>query len=157
MVAQVGPEVVKIILGRVQVRPFPPSASNARHAAQVDGASSTAAGTIPETFESRLGRRARSPLGNGFGGRAGGGGMAALVASGMEEAAHEQNHRRDRGRDSRLQAARALLAGKINARKVGRPGKRKRSAATRAKMAKAQRARRAKRGSKEASTKLRPC
>jgi hypothetical protein len=41
----------------------------------------------------------------------------------------------------RLQAARALLARETNARKVGKPGKRKRSAATRAKMAAAQRAR----------------
>jgi hypothetical protein len=44
----------------------------------------------------------------------------------------------------RLQVARALLAGQTNARKVGKPGKRKRSAATRAKMAAAQKARRAK-------------
>jgi hypothetical protein len=44
----------------------------------------------------------------------------------------------------RLQAARALLAGEANARKVGKPGKRKRSAETRAKIAEAQRARWAK-------------
>jgi hypothetical protein len=47
----------------------------------------------------------------------------------------------------RLQAARALLAGDTNARKVGKPGKPKKSAVTKAKMAEAQRARWAKRGS----------
>jgi hypothetical protein len=45
---------------------------------------------------------------------------------------------------ARLQAARALLAGETNSRKVGKPETRKRSAATRAKMAAAQRARWAK-------------
>ena len=41
----------------------------------------------------------------------------------------------------RLQAARALLAGETNSRKVGKPGQRKMSAETRAKMAAAQKAR----------------
>jgi hypothetical protein len=42
---------------------------------------------------------------------------------------------------ARLREARALLAGEPNARKVGMPGKRKRSAATKAKMPRAQKAR----------------
>jgi hypothetical protein len=46
----------------------------------------------------------------------------------------------------RLQAARAVLAGQTNARKVGKPGKRNRSAATRAKMAEVQKTGWAKRG-----------
>jgi hypothetical protein len=42
----------------------------------------------------------------------------------MAEAAHEQNHRSIEAEILRLHAARTLLVGETNARKVGRPGTR---------------------------------
>jgi hypothetical protein len=64
--------------------------------------------------------------------------MAVLVGSGVRASRKPPMDRIIAEIDAeiqRLQAARALLAGEINARKVAKAGKRKRSAATRAKMA----------------------
>jgi hypothetical protein len=57
--------------------------------------------------------------------------VTGLVPHFCSNPAHGQNHQSNQGRDSAAtRPARALLAGETNASKVGKPGTRKKSAAT---------------------------